>query len=232
MRESHSLSGVWWMDGGQETRCRGPGVGEWARGRQASSPGASPIHALSPPPRPLSLECQLISQTNLRHAQAHSHALRAAKYAAVLAMAGGADPAVANRESLMRALRGFVLSGRRGVERRRRRARDGSAQAKLQDLPDFALVFLVFILAEHPDLPRGADLELLLQSHGSGAGLTDGGEDERAEDEDAPCTLQEALEPFAHMFQVGVGMPTSLHAGWILRKGGPRRVRHGGGSDR
>lgn len=134
-------------------------------------------------------------------------------------MAGGADPAAANRQALMRALRGFVLGARRGMERRRQRARggdrDGAVQATLQDLPDFLLAFLVFILAEHPDLPRGSDLELLMQRHGSGPDPA-GSEHDGAEDEDTPCTLQEALAPFAHMFQV-----CAWRVCWSLAVAGP-----------
>ena len=110
--------------------------------------------------------------------QARKQHMQGAKLAALLAVAGGADPAEDNQGAALRALRAHVLGRRESLP-----PLQAQGRAAATGLPDYFLVFVLYTVALHPDMPAPAELE---------SAATEDGD---------PLTPEEVLRPFVAMLQ-------------------------------
>eukprot|EP00884_Botryococcus_braunii_P018320 jgi/Botrbrau1/5171/Bobra.0172s0043.2 len=124
---------------------------------------------------------------------------RAAKYAAMLPLAG-VDPSAPNRENGLRALLEWVHGRRRAtaVTTASLASQSAAGGTVLQEYPDFLLVYLVQILAHHPDFPDPTEEDFSSEAY-----------------QPFVTMLQCALEPLLHSWQTSEPSGATLPA--ILR---------------
>jgi sister-chromatid-cohesion protein PDS5 len=116
---------------------------------------------------------------------------RASKYAACLAMFG-IDPEERNRRYALVTLRDHVLQRRRLVQQQAATtAAAGGGGSMIQEMPEFMLPFLIFLLAHHPDYPAQEVLEEFVEAS----------PEEREEEYEGGTPYS----PFVAMLQVGRG---------------------------
>ncbi|KAK9811630.1 hypothetical protein WJX72_007291 [[Myrmecia] bisecta] len=96
----------------------------------------------------------------MMHFHRENNGQRAAKYAAILPLAG-MDPAEQNRQSAFQSLVDFVTLRRRAAHKHATQAAASRAAGgtMLHEYPDFLLPYMLQILAHHPDLPSQEVLE-------------------------------------------------------------------------